>query len=150
MAKNPAMIALDTNLLIYAHRTATLESRSARAAIELACNSRNGCGIALPSIAEFYSIVTHPTAKGRPSTPEEAAAFLRSLRDDGGAMIWGQGPHMADRLLQTADDLKITGVRVFDLQIALCALDGGATKIWTHDVNFVKVPGLRVMDPLSK
>lgn len=143
------MIALDTNLLVYAHRAATREHKAAQAAIRLACNSRFGCGIAAPSIAEFYSIVTHPQASGRPSRPEEAAAFLRALEEDGGLVVWGPGARFGPRLLQTASDLDVRGVRIFDLQIALCALDGGATELWTHDAAFVKVPGLRVRDPLQ-
>ncbi len=47
-----------------------------------------------------------------------------------------------------AADLGVTGVRVFDLQIGLCALDSGATELWTHDRGFVKIPGLAVHDPL--
>jgi toxin-antitoxin system PIN domain toxin len=143
------MIALDTNLLIYAHRAATSEHRAAQAAIEAAASSRSGCGIAAPSVAEFFSVVTHPAASGRPSTPEEAAAFLRELRDEAGVAIWSQGPGFADRLLQTAADLGVHGVRIFDLQIALCALDAGACELWTHDGRFLKVPGLRLRDPLS-
>jgi hypothetical protein len=37
---------------------------------------------------------------------------------------------------------------VFDVQIALTAFEGGATDLWTHDTRFVKVPGLRLHDPL--
>jgi len=42
------------------------------------------------------------------------------------AVLLGPGPSFAIRLLQIAADLDVTGPRVFDLQIALCALDGGA------------------------
>lgn len=143
------MIAIDTNLLVYAHRTATPEHKGAQRAIEAACNSRSGCGVAAPSIAEFYSVVTHPGSSGRPSSPEEAAAFLRALEEGGGVAVWSQGPQFAARLLQTAADLDVRGVRVFDLQIALCALDGGATELWTHDAGFIKMPGLRLRDPLA-
>jgi hypothetical protein len=63
--------------------------------------------------------------------------------------VLGPGPAFADRLLQTAIDLGVSGARVFDLQIALCALDGGATELWTHDRRFVKLPGLIINDPLG-
>lgn len=43
----------------------------------------------------------------------------------------------------------MSGPRVFELQISLCALDGGATELWTHDRAFVKVPGLTLRDPLA-
>lgn len=63
--------------------------------------------------------------------------------------VLGPGPSFATRLVRTAADLGVSGPRVFDLQIALCALDGGATELWTHDRAFVKVPGLALRDPLS-
>jgi toxin-antitoxin system PIN domain toxin len=141
------MIAIDTNLLIYAHRSGTREHRSARSAIETACGSAGGCAITLPSIAEFFSVVTHPAASGRPSSPGDAAAFLAAL-EEAGAIVLGPGPALSTRLVQTAADLGVSGPRVFDLQIGLCALDGGATELWTHDANFVKIPGLVIRDPL--
>ena len=41
-------------------------------------------------------------------------------------------------------------MRIFDLQIGLCALDGGATGLWPHDRGFVKIPGLVSHDPLTQ
>lgn len=140
------MIAIDTNLLIYAHRSGTAEHRSARRAIEKAIGSSGGCGIALPSIAEFFSIVTHP-AVGQPSTSAEARDFLAAL-EDAGVVLLGPGSSFAIRLLRIAADLDVTGPRIFDLQIALCALDGGAGRVWTNDRRFVKLPGLAIEHPL--
>jgi predicted nucleic acid-binding protein len=141
------MIALDTNLLIYAHRSRTPEHARARKAIERAAADAGGWGIAAPSLAEFWAIATHPAADGRPSTPGQAAAFVGALVK-AGAQIWLPGPGFGDRLMQIAADLAIVGARVFDLQIALTAFEGGATDLWTHDARFVKVPGLRLHDPL--
>ena len=107
-----------------------------------------GCGIAVPSVAEFFSIVTHPTASGRPSPPQSAADFLASLRESGVEGL-GPGPAFAARLVQMAADLGVKGARIFDVQIGLCSLDGGATELWTHDSAFVKIPGLMIRDPLT-
>lgn len=142
------MIAIDTNLLVSAHRSAAPKHAGARRAIESALNAPGGCGITLPSIAEFFSIVTHPTAAGSPSSPEMAAMFLESLRESGVEDL-RPGAGFAARLARIAADLGVTGARVFDLQIGLCALDGGATSVWTHDAGFVKIPGLIVYDPLT-
>jgi len=141
------MIAIDTNLLIYAQRSGTAEHRAARRAIEKAIGSPGGCGIAQPSIAEFFSIVTHPAAGSQPSTPCEARDFLAAL-EDAGVLLLGPGPSFAIRLLQIAADLAVTGPRIFDLQIALCALDGGAGRVLTNDRRFVKLPGLAIEHPL--
>jgi len=141
------MIAIDTNILLSAHRAATPEHARAKAALPAASAATGGWGIPLPSVAEFLSVVTHPASSGRPSTPAEAAAFLAALRE-AGARILAPGPGFADRQLQLAVDLAVAGGRVFDLQIALCALDGGATELWTHDARFIK--GLRLRDPLLR
>jgi predicted nucleic acid-binding protein len=143
------MIAIDTNLLIYAHRAATAEHRRARQAIEAALNAPGGCGITMPSIAEFFSVVTHPAASGKPSSPRAAADFLASLREAGVEELV-PGPGFASRLVQVAADLGVAGARIFDLQIGICALDGGAIELWTHHGNFVKIPGLVIRDPLTR
>jgi hypothetical protein len=142
------VIAVDTNLLVYAHRRGLREHRAAQRAIEVASNDPRGWGISLQSVGEFWSVVTHPAATGRPSPPERATAFLRSLREQGGMSVWLPGGGFDDRLLQLASDLHVAGPRIFDLQIALTAFEHGAAELWTHDRGFVKVPGLRLVHPL--
>ena len=143
------MIAVDSNLLIYAHRSATAEHGKARRALEAAAADPRGWGMALASVGEFFSIVTHPAASGRPSKPDDAREFLETLSASGGMQIWTPGTGFATRLLQLASDLQVVGVRIFDLQIALTAVDHGATELWTHDRDFVRVPGLRLRRPID-
>jgi predicted nucleic acid-binding protein len=73
------VIAIDTDLLVYAHRRGTTEHRRAQRAIQKAAEDPRGWGIALQSVAEFYSVVTHPAAAGGPATAARAMAFLQSL-----------------------------------------------------------------------
>ena len=143
------MIAVDTNLLVYAHREGVPEHQSAQRALERASRHQRGWGVAVNCVAEFWSLVTHPKAAGRPSTPAEARNFLRVLVDDGGLQIWSPGPGLGLRLLQMAGERSISGTRIFDLQIALTAFDNGAVEMWSHDSNFVSFPGLAVRDPLA-
>ncbi len=142
------MIAIDTNLLIYAHRTALPEHRAAQRAIQRASRDPRGWGITLPSIAEFWSVVTHPAASGGPSTPRQARGFLHELIVGAGASLWMPREGFWERLLELAGQLRVAGPRVFDLQIALTAIENGAVEVWTHDSRFVAFPGLRVHDPL--
>jgi hypothetical protein len=144
------MIAIDTNLLIYAHRAGVPEHRIARRAIERACDDPRGWGISAVSIGEFWSIVTHPAVKGTPSKPREAAGFLSALVETAGMQVWLPGSGFAERLTHLGCDLNVSGVRVFDLQIALIAFENGASELWTHDANFVRVPGLRIVDPMRR
>ncbi len=142
------MIALDTNLLLYAHRSATPEHRRAQIALERAAEDASGWGISVPVLGEFWSIVTSAKASGRASTALEAASFVRALIDEGGMKVWMPTANFATSLLEHATQLLISGVKIFDLQIGLIALLNGAREIWTHDIDFVRVPGIKIYDPL--
>lgn len=143
------MIAIDTNLLVYAHRSGVPQHVAARGAIEQAAASPAGWGIPLPCVAEFWAVVTHPAAHGRPSRPAEARSFLERLVADGGGEIWPPLAGHERRLLALADELAVAGPRIFDIAIGLVAFENGATEIWTHDTSFVAIPGLAVRDPLG-
>ncbi len=142
------MIALDSNLLVYAHRRAAPEHVQAVRAIERAAANGAGWGVPLPCALEFWSVVTHPKASGGPSTGEQARAFVDSLRS-AGAGLWAPGATVWERLARLGAKKRAFGALVFDLNIALTALDHGATEIWTHDANFINIRGLRVHDPLT-
>lgn len=144
------MIAVDTNLLIYAHRSMMPEHRLARATLDRLAGVGTGWCITQPSIAEFWAVATHPAAAGRPSSADEARAFLNKLLTEGGAQLCLPGPGFAERLLGAARQLKVGGPHIYDLQIAIIALEHGATEIWTHDRQFTSVPGLPVHDPLPR
>ena len=146
MAETAAVIAIDTNLLVYAHRGGVPEHKAAQQAIERARAAASGWGIAQPSVSEFWSLVTHP-ATPTPATRAQASRYIHAMMD-AGAAVWLPGPGFVERLMKLAADLEVSGVRIFDLQIALTAFENGAHDIWTHDREFVALPGLRVTDPL--
>ncbi|MGA2441565.1 MAG: PIN domain-containing protein [Tepidisphaeraceae bacterium] len=149
MAAETTVIAIDTNLLVYAHRAAAPQHSMARKALEKAFHDTRGCGISLPCVTEFWSVVTHPSAADGPSTPALAHKFIRSLVEQAQVQIWLPSDGFAHRFLQSAANLAVVGPRVFDLLIGMIALEHGADEIWTHDRNFLKLPGLRVFDPLA-
>jgi predicted nucleic acid-binding protein len=146
--KKIRFVTVRGGLPVYAHRAAVPEHRRARDALQQAANDHAGWGISLPVVAEFWSIVTHPLATGRPSTPAEAASFIRTLMKEGELRIWLPGAGFAEQLLLRAVELSVNRARIFDLQIALIAAAAGAREIWTHDANFVRVPGIKLRDPL--
>jgi hypothetical protein len=146
--KVAAVIAVDTNLLVYAHRAGCPEHDAARRAIEDASNDAGGWGIPSPCLLEFWSVVTHPSSTGGASDPFSARDFIDALITTAGAAVFAPPPSVGLRCLQIAEQLGVRGPRVFDLQIGLTALESGVTEIWTHDSGFVGLPGLKVRDPL--
>jgi uncharacterized protein len=143
------MIAIDTNLLVYAHRAGLAEHAAAQAAIERAAASAGGWCIPLPCLLEFWSVATHPSCVGGPSTPSLARQFIDSLVTGAGALVLHPDGGFSARCLEAAERMSVRGPRVFDLQIGLLCRDAGAGELWTHDAGFVSLPGLRVVDPLS-
>ena len=68
------MIAVDTNLLVYAHRAGCDEHVRAKRAIEKAAVDPDGWCIPLPCPFEFWSVVTHPSSVGGASKRPCASA----------------------------------------------------------------------------
>jgi hypothetical protein len=143
------VIAVDTNLLVYAHRAGCPEHTAARRAIEDAANTAGGWGIPSPCLLEFWSVATHPSSIGGGSPPSSARRFIEALIETAGATILPPPPTLVPRCLQLAEQLDVRGPRISDLQIGLAALDAGVTEIWTHDAGFIGLPGLKVRDPLA-
>lgn len=142
------MIALDTNLLIYAHIPSMPEHRSARMAMEKVFNE-GPCGIALSSLSEFWSVTTQTRPGRAAASLDEAKGFIEALTQDNHLKIWHPSIGFHQRLMDLAYRLKVGGFKIFDLQIGLLALENKASEIWTHDENFIKLPGLKIHDPIK-
>src|SRR6185437_1965724 len=142
------MIALDTNILVYAHRAHTAQHSAAARALQRASQDPNGWGFALPVLAEFWKVVTSRRSAGGPSSARQAAAFLEALFR-AGAICWLPSAGAGQRLVEAAKRMDAVESAVFDLQIALICRDHGARELWTADVAFPSVSGLRVVNPLA-
>ena len=142
------MIAVDTNLLVYAHRAGCHEHARARQAIEEVAGRGEEWGIAASCVFEFWSVVTHPASAGGASRPSQARDFVQGLLETAGAVILPPPAALVPRCLQLAEQMGLCGPRIFDLQISLTALEAGVSEIWTHDAGFVGLPGLTIRDPL--
>jgi predicted nucleic acid-binding protein len=142
------VIAVDTNLLVYAHRAGCAEHVPAQRAIERATADPDGWCIPLPCLFEFWSVVTHPSSVGGASPPDLAARFIRELVEAAGRVLQ-PGERFAERCFEAAVRLGVQGPRVFDLQIGLMCLEAGVTELWTRDAGFVALPGLKVVDPFA-
>jgi hypothetical protein len=142
------VIAVDTNLLVYAHRSGLAEHRAAQRAIQKASEDPRGWGIPFPCLAEFWSVVTHPESLGGGSPPAKARDFLQALILEARARVWMPHESSWERVTRLAEEFQVHGPRIFDLQIAVMAFENGATEIWTHDSAFLSLPGLTRHDPL--
>lgn len=142
------MIAVDTNLLVYAHREESPWHEAAYRRIAELAEGRAAWALPWPCLHEFLAIVTHPRIY-RPPTPQEGAlaqvdAWMESptvtLLSESGA-YWAE-------LRPLLEAGRATGPLVHDARVAaLCRLHG-VRELWTADRDFGRFPGLAVRNPL--
>jgi uncharacterized protein len=73
------VIAVDTNILIYAHREELPAHRPALARLRRLAEGDARWGLPVFCLAEFVRVVTHPGVFHPPSTLTEAVAVLEGL-----------------------------------------------------------------------
>ena len=142
------MIAVDTNILVYAHREDSPWHAAALEAVAGLAEGRSAWGIPWPCLHEFLAIVTHPRIY-RPPTPlavaiDQVTAWLESptlVRLAENESYW-------DALRECLSAGKVAGPQVHDARIAALCLAHGARELWTHDRDFGRFPGLAVRNPL--
>lgn len=144
------MIALDTNLLVYAHRT---EMRSHALAIEAIRGLAEGLSswaVPWPCAHEFISVVTNPKPFKKPTSPRDAVAFLRSLTESEHFHWLAEGSGYLEKLGSLLIGGNVMGGRIHDARIAALCLHHGVRELWTADRDFSMFPQLKTRNPLVK
>lgn len=142
------MIAVDTNILVYAHRE---DSPFHAVAIERLTELAEGpatWAIPWPCLHEFLSIVTHPRIYVPPSpltrALEQVDAWLGSPTL---ALLAESATHWSTlRALLVAG--RVTGPRVHDGRVAALCRQHGVRELWSADRDFSRFAGLAVVNPL--
>ena len=142
------MIAVDSNILIYAHRTDSPFYKTASNCVRELAEGRTAWAVAWPCLHEFYGVVTHPNRYKPPSTPAEATwQVSRWIGSPTLRVIGETQSHWAvlEDLLVRSD---IKGAVVHDARIAAICLQHGVREFWTADRDFSRFPSLNCRNPL--
>ena len=143
------MIAVDTNILVYAHRVESAwHDRAERAVRELA-ESAGPWAIPWPCVHEFLAIVTHPRVYD-PPTPIAAAldqvdAWIESPR----LLLLGEGPEHWSTVRPLVGAGRVTGPKIHDARIAALCIAHAVHALWTADRDFSRFPALHAVNPLT-
>lgn len=142
------MIAVDTNILVYAHRADSPRHRAAAERVRTLAEGGARWCIPWSCVYEFLAIVTHPKIYAPPSTPAQALNQVTAWLESPALVLTGEGPEHWPALDAAARELKVRGPHVHDLRIALVCLGAGVSTLWTADRDFPQVRGLKRADPL--
>ena len=142
------MIAIDTNILVYAHREDSVWYDAAYACIAELAQGRVPWAIPWPCIHEFLAIVTHPRIYAPPTPREFATAQVEAWTESPSLLLVGETDLHWSYLKPLVENGRIAGGQVHDARIAALCLQHGVSELWSADRDFSRFPGLAVRNPL--
>jgi toxin-antitoxin system PIN domain toxin len=144
------MIAVDTNILVFAHRADSPWHDVARERVRELAEGRGAWAIPWPCLHEFLAIVTHPRLY-RPPTPADRAVEQ--------VEAWLESPSLV-RLAETDGHWatlkalvlggRVDGPRVPDARVAALCESHGIRELWTADRDFSRFPAVKAVNPLVR
>jgi len=144
------VIALDTNLLVYARREELPEHTAARALLRQLAEGDEPWALAWPCVYEFLRVITHPRVFDPPTPLGRALDDLESLLASPSLVLLGEGPAHTGHLRRMVEAGAAIGNLIHDAHIAALAVEHGVRELWTADRDFARFPGLRIRNPLER
>ena len=144
------MIAVDTNILVYAHRR---ESRVHGEAVQVIRELAEGYrpwAVPWPCCHEFLSVVTNRRIwRGAESSPAEAWNQLEAWADSPSNRLIGETSGFLKVLERFAQRPRVRGPVVHDARVAAICLAHGIDELLTRDRDFALFPELKTRDPFA-
>jgi len=144
------MIALDTNILVFARRKETPYHEEARRLLRTLAEGARTWALPWVCVYEFLRVVTHPRIFDPPSDLTSVLEDLESLLQSPPLVMLGEGPRHASAMRQALLEGAAAGNLVHDAHIAALLVEHGVRELWTADRDFARFPGLIVRNPFEK
>ena len=143
------MIAVDTNILVYAHREdSDFHEETLSALLDLAQGSSRWA-IPWPCLHEFVAITTHPRIYGPPTPIESALEAVQAWQDSPMCEMIGEEPGYFEVLKGLLVEGKIAGPAVHDARIAAICIHHNVQALWTADRDFSRFGALKTYNPVA-
>ena len=142
------MIALDTNVLVYAINADDPRHAGCRRFLTEALATHL---VRAPwtVLYEFLRVVTHPRVLPSPLSTDEAWGFVQVLLDSPAFLPLAESDRHAAYAARALGARGVKGNLIHDAHIAAVLANHGITEIWSFDQDLRRFPGLTVKDPLS-
>jgi hypothetical protein len=130
------MIAVDTNILVYAHREELPKHRAAKRHLTSLAEGRIRWGIPVFCLGEFLRVITHRRLFDPPHTVAEATKALARLLASPSVTVLTPGPGFPELMLAAVREAHASGNLAFDAQIVALCRDAGVSALLTEDRDF--------------
>ncbi|MBL8474219.1 MAG: PIN domain-containing protein [Rhodocyclaceae bacterium] len=142
------MIAVDTNILVYAHREDNLFHAVAFKCMEHLAEQPAAWSIPWPCLHEFFSIATHPKIYDPPTPAPLAIDQIDAWLEAPSVILLAETAAHWPALKELLVAGRVAGPMVHDARIAALCLQHGVRELWSCDRDFGRFPPLRVVNPL--
>jgi uncharacterized protein len=142
------MIAVDTNVLVYAHRAESVFHTMAFTAIEQLAEGDQPWGIPVSCLHEFLAVVTNPKIFNPPSSYAQALEQVDAWLASPTVRVLHSGAQHWCTLADLSRKAKLQGGQFHDARIAAICLENGVSLLWSADRDFGRFPGLKTVNPL--
>ncbi|HEX2464151.1 MAG TPA: TA system VapC family ribonuclease toxin [Thermoanaerobaculia bacterium] len=144
------MLAVETNVLVYAHRRETAEHAAASALLRELAEGPERWAIPWPCVYEFASVATNRRIwQAAASTPTQAWAQLRAWQASPTCSVIGETEGFFDLLQDYVRLPRVHGPVVHDARIAAICVAHGVEALLSRDRDFSLFPQLTVRNPFS-
>ena len=130
------MIAVDTNILVYAHREGLPLHAAARERLVALAEGDAAWAIPVFCLGEFIRVSTHPKLFDPPFSAAEACDAMGRLLASPSLRILTPGPRYWGLLAAAIREADARGNLVFDAQIVAVCRESGASALLTEDRDF--------------
>jgi toxin-antitoxin system PIN domain toxin len=142
------VIAVDSNLLVYAHRGEATWYRESYDLIRDLAESQAPWAIPYPCVHEFLRNVTDPRIYATPTPLAIALDQVAVWIEASSLRLLSEGRRHLDRLADIATSGRVRGAMIHDARVAAICLDHGVDELWTADRDFSRFPALKTRNPL--
>ena len=142
------MIAVDTNVLVYAHRAESDFHTQAFECLESLAEGGQPWGIPVSCVHEFLSVVTNPKVFSPASSFEQALTQVDAWLASPQAHVLHSGSQHWQVLSDLARRAKPQGGQFHDARIAAICIENGVTVLWSADRDFGRFKVLKTVNPL--
>jgi len=140
------VIALDTNILVYAHREdSPFHEAAFRRVAELA-EGPAVWGIPWPCLHEFLAIVTHPRIYAPPTPLARALDQVEAWLESPTLKLLTESAEHWPTLRAIVSGSRITGAQIHDARVAALCRQHGVRELWSADRDFSRFAGLNVVN----
>jgi hypothetical protein len=139
------LIAVDTNVLVYAHREDMAQYARAIAWIRRLGEQAAPWALPVFCLAEFVRVTTHPRVFDPPSTLKQATTWLWTICESPSLRILNPGPRYPALYREALQAADARGNLAYDAQIAALCREHGVSRLLTLDRDFSRFPGLSIV-----